>query len=392
MYKNFLLFTLIALSGFLFADEEPMNTADLSNEIKETTTVTEVVAAKTYFQDSIKERMDLAEERIANLEEITTYKKIGIKTLPNRMNDDSSFACFVDFLYWRAQNPSFIYANRVVLPHREIGIRMPYAFKPGFRVGLGYNSTYDGWDVYAIYTRHHSHVKQTRHTASTSRTGILPVMITSDPSHGYFYVNDLFGAAKLRYDTADFQISRDFFISKALTLKPYFSVSLEILKQHLDALYDNPVLRYPFLSVYPKFPVRFCGKLGSWGLGPKIGLSSNWMFYKCFGLFVDGSMSLLYGKTKSGWAFYDPTSEYPYGYNRYNFYSLLPNLNVLGGMKFQHFFCNGMYLAISAAYEANYLWERYFAEIPAKTQYDYVPKASYPFGLQGLTLRTEFRY
>lgn len=391
--KHFILALSVFSLGLLQAEEIPSNVINPPSEEK---VQSEVAIAHAVSSDYTKERMDLLEERVANLEENTVYKKIGVKTLPNRLNEDSSFALFVDFLYWRVQNPSFIYANRVILPHREIGIRMPYALKPGFRVGLGYNSNYDGWDIYAVWTRHHSHVYQDRSFNSNSRIGILPVMITSDPGHGYFYVNNVHGEAKLEYDVVDFPLSRDFFISKALTLKPYFSLSAEILKQHFIARYENPVLRYPFTSLAPAtvshFPVRFSGKLGSWGVGPKIGMATTWMFCKCFSLFADTSISLLYGKTKSGWAFYDPTMIYPYGYNRYNFYSLLPSLGALGGIKFQHSFSNGFYMSLSAAYEANYLWERYFAEIPCKTQYDYIPKASYPFAMQGLTMRLEFRY
>ena len=67
-----------------------------------------------------------------------------------------------DFLYWRAENPGFTFAYEQTSPTlsgaefdiANIGsvLRLDAKWDPGFRLGAGWNSDFDRWDVFADWT------------------------------------------------------------------------------------------------------------------------------------------------------------------------------------------------------------------------------------------------
>ena len=105
--------------------------------------------------------------------------------------DDARMFITVEALYWNAHEDGLEYA----MENEEPGVNLPPtipangysmfydadALEPGkhynfgFRLGLGYNTTQDGWDLYAAWTHYTTHSSQHNEAdRTTTSTRLLP--------------------------------------------------------------------------------------------------------------------------------------------------------------------------------------------------------------------------
>ena len=81
-----------------------------------------------------------------------------------------------DFLYWKAENNGWAYAYEQETTD-PIGLnvgnvmRIDPDWDPAFRVGLGWNTNHDFWDVFLNYTWYRNKASESR----TSNTGFFPL-------------------------------------------------------------------------------------------------------------------------------------------------------------------------------------------------------------------------
>jgi len=280
-----------------------------------------------------------------------------------------------EFLYWIAQENGLAYSQggRSFVPHRSVlGI---YDFQgrlnkvhphmhPGVRLNLGYKLfPHDQWDLTAAWTWYYTNRERYDHEDITILYGhvhvddpnIIDIGTQSDGSFsGYKW--------RMKYQVYDFAIGRLFKTGKNFSLRPEIGIRGARIPQylHMQFVFEN---RQDSIS----FPATVKVKSNFSGAGIKAGLDGNFHLPKDFHIIAQTSLALLYGTISS--AFY----EYSYYYdvptahlvgklyadlkekNNTNLY----NGNLKLGLKWDRLFTNDegkklCYLALHVAYEAIY--------------------------------------
>jgi Legionella pneumophila major outer membrane protein precursor len=327
-----------------------------------------------------------------------------------------------DFLWWKAEQDNLQYVATVnagapvcdtttsyYLQSYKLRNHAPqYKYDPGFRVGIGYNMPYDGWDLFVNWTRFYTSASDKRcacpveaiSSASpcdfnacntccptnpcggcnqccfpalavgTSTSACCPSSPCGDcnqccsssssssccftqccpsepcgncnqccsslscndcclpccpccevcyegccptalvPSLSPLDSNFSFGPDmakakwRLHFNTLDGEIGREFFLSKHLTMRPFFGIRGAWINQKLKTQYH-----YDVTAVDPGFfgftsseihrgEVNTCTtfKNNFTGVGPRIGFNTLWMIGSGFGFYANAAISLLWGE------------------------------------------------------------------------------------------------
>jgi len=161
-------------------------------------------------------------------------------------------------------------------------------YNPGFRVGLGYETPYDNWDVQLTWMRY------TNSTDSSIRSLPPPVgnvreFIVSPLLNGVG--NPLvLGSAKADWDIKlnciDLSLGRQFFAGKYLVLQPYADLRGAWIEQKIHVLY-NDIFYNNVAQPTPFIDVRILDKF--WGVGLVGGIDSEWRLGQ--GVYVFGNFS-----------------------------------------------------------------------------------------------------
>ncbi|QVL57172.1 MAG: hypothetical protein KFB93_07260 [Simkaniaceae bacterium] len=221
----------------------------------------------------------------------------------------------LELLYLRAIEDSLSYAwdvhesggDRVIYPKDQ-----DFQFKPGFRVGLGYNFGYDDWDLRFGYTWHytkvHTSVQGTTvfNNGSTNGTiiGTLAILPLNDGSPVFVAYERGKSHWQNQFNVWDLDLGRNFYVGKHLAVKPILGLKGALIRQHLQAFMYNADrgetgqqgqadLQVPFENALTRFKSRF------WGIGPKLGASGEWELGAGFSLFGSIHSAMLYGQFKT---------------------------------------------------------------------------------------------
>jgi hypothetical protein len=98
-------------------------------------------------------------------------------------------------------------------------------------------------------------------------------------------------------DLLDWELGREFFAGKWLTLRPFFGLRSAWIKQKYEVDYSN--LYYGWDEFFN--PVLSCNVYSTnitnnfWGLGPRVGLNGEWQLGSGLSLYGNAALSALYG-------------------------------------------------------------------------------------------------
>jgi hypothetical protein len=179
-----------------------------------------------------------------------------------------------------------------------------FGWDPGFRVGLGYEMNHDSWDTQFSYTWFYTHGKD----AISGGPGSVHSTFV-----GAFYVDNPTGQnlSGLSYESAtidwtihfnmfDWELGRDFWISKALSFRPFLGIKGGWIDQSIHTKWYNPNLSGAQLFHIGTENI----KNDFWGVGPSGGINTEWNLLKGQNelyLFGDFSGAMMWGH----WAFAD---------------------------------------------------------------------------------------
>ena len=163
---------------------------------------------------------------------------------------------------------------------------LSYNWSWGWRAGLGYNLPHDGWDMLLNYTWFRSH-DSSKHDGDS-------LQIWTNPTEGAAsaVVDRAKGKTSLHFDYLDFQMGREFFVSKWLTLRPFVGARGLWAHRNMTVKYRGGELGEEFADVIKlkeKLNNHFCGGGLLTGLDTQWGLGEGWSVYGQFAL------SLIYG-------------------------------------------------------------------------------------------------
>lgn len=237
----------------------------------------------------------------------------------------------------------------------------------GFKIGLGYNTTCDGWDFGVQWTRFRGS-SFTQIEADDDENHILLALWPSieDNDMGvlttFFVVTAIEAKWKLDLDLVDLELGREFWNSHRLSLRPFIGLRYASLKQnfHLDHRggdFSNPMLFDPPVHDFVDLDNEFKG------FGFRGGLNSVWSFGCGWGVYADSALSLVYGRFNLDHDENTRLVETPFTKTReneiekhYRALRLLSDLEV--GIQWSSLFCDCAYgVTVSLGWEVHYFMD-----------------------------------
>ncbi len=101
-----------------------------------------------------------------------------------------------------------------------------FNFQPGFKVGAGFKFAHDGWDLYANYTW--LNPAEVKASISDSKGDMVG---PADPYFGTTTLSNAKNTFKQSFNVLDLELGRQFFLSRFLTLRPYFGLKTTWITQ-----------------------------------------------------------------------------------------------------------------------------------------------------------------
>jgi hypothetical protein len=204
-----------------------------------------------------------------------------------------------EFLWWQAIQEKLKYAATGVLATSGTTItssgkvyRMDYPWKPGFRIGIGFYPSHDGWDLYARYTWFHS--------SSTSRAksgsgNLIPISVTLNniTNSQVSQITSARSLWDLHYNTVDIELGRNFFLSRFLLARLFFGLRGNWINQDWNTRYIANQVTLGNIGPLPGV-VTTNQDHDTWGIGIRMGTNVTWTFIKGWSLASDIAFSGLW--------------------------------------------------------------------------------------------------
>lgn len=162
-----------------------------------------------------------------------------------------------------------------------------FGFKPGFKIGLGINMDHDKWDTLFQYTWFRGTFDTNKSVDPTEDKVIYPSWMVP------FFTSPLFYNVKQKWelgmDLLDWDLAKHYKVGKALSCRTSFGLRAAWIRQNLSVDYLDAV---PFFAVTENVSVKQSSD--SWAIGPRMGLTTDWLLGKGFRLYGTGSGDLLF--------------------------------------------------------------------------------------------------
>ena len=298
-----------------------------------------------------------------------------------------------DFIWWKAAQNGLRYASSGVLSTNSTSLSgrgtqhsPDFSWDPGFKVGLGVNLPYDGWDLYLQYTWLHSSDNKDR-VRSASGDIQTSIFLGSFASSQVRDITEASSRWDLHFNVLDLELGRSYYISRYLTLRPFMGMKWTWQDQDWKADYTAETVTYP--NVLGQGTVKMRQDHDEWGMGIRGGLQTSWYVGEHFCLFANGALSGL-------WTDYDVKRTDTFQVTGENPLDIVRNkedasyvhavLELQLGIRSDWWFSDEDYhMAISAAYEQQ-VWinnGNYLYTVEGQTQ---------DLSLHGLTVKFRFDF
>jgi hypothetical protein len=187
-----------------------------------------------------------------------------------------------------------------------------FAWRPGYRIDLGYDFGFDGWDIdgrYTFYRGEDTSLKK-HFTSQTSPSGMGVIPLWFYPFYNVLSPNQIRfadGTMSWRhyFNAIDLEIGRSSLISDRLSVHLFGGLKGAWMHQSYHVDYKNGstiaaivpgssgTVSYTLLESAAFF------KNETWGAGPRAGFDSKWKLRWGIGLIADASISLLFSKVET---------------------------------------------------------------------------------------------
>jgi hypothetical protein len=257
----------------------------------------------------------------------------------------------VSYLYWFMSQDGMDLGY--ITPSASIPIHpiayQSFGYHSGFKVGLGANTSSDGWAVDAEYTWYHNH---TNRLIISDTGGYTPNWFSTLTGSTSFPHLD--STWKLRLDILDLVGSRPFYQGKTLTISPSAGLRGLLLRQHVQTAWTG-------LNTSPLSIVSAIGNYNSkcWALG--IVAHADHCFLLGKGFRIDGLIggSLLYTHYDAISIRWQSTQIYLQESVVKNIPALRPTFDAGLGIGYARYGWNHkLHFDISARYDFNLFWSQ----------------------------------
>lgn len=314
---------------------------------------------------------------------------------------DEGFFVTADFLWWKANDDSINWT--LVVTDTLLNTSSNFAsthyvdpnWKPAFRVGMGWNTAHDDWDLYLNWTWYNNTTRESITAETSSAAGMgqigiaalwLPTVQAGNRAANYRW--------RLRHNMFDIELGRKFFVSRKLALRPFGGVRGGWINRSLTINYLNPEAS---LSPPVTTPGSYKDENNYWGIGPRFGSNSEWGLGSGFQIYADLAAALLYGQIFKFRARAEEqvsgslteVADFTQNNDRWR---VIPNLQLFLGLGWGKCFADqDLFLAIKAGWEVNQYWDLSNFLNPTRAENFRSEKFS-SITLQGLTTKVDFEF
>ena len=305
---------------------------------------------------------------------VTTQPKGTITpTVAPRVQNGWDLALDADFIWWKAEVSGLSFAEidrKVQSPSSS--------FEPGFKVGVGLDLDFDGWDAYAEYTWFREPWHKSCHSSKNhvSYSSFVHVN-TSDGTHSSLILSDACSQRKAQFNIVDLELGRNFFISKRLTLRPNFGFKLARMLEKTNFTQNEEGL-----SGFVNLDLRQTLS----GIGTRAGIDTVWHISRTFGFYGDIAVTALWSSihnhcTSHYRADFITTNNAPKTVTQ----TILPVIETSVGLSYMNWFYNEAYQLYAKAGWEEQIWISYNNNAPSGTVNN-----TGNLTLHGLTLKLGF--
>lgn len=294
------------------------------------------------------------------------------------------------FLIWQSKEWGLEFGSKSRLPKdsepfeetfKEKLFIPDFSWSPGFKVNVGTNLPYDGWDLLSSWTYYHgdfTHLK--KHLGMRTDPvgmGIVPLWhypffdidSGSDPLRFHNSAANL----KLSINSIDLNLGRQFWPNCNILLRLHSGAKVYWSRQHYHVDYRhgtivNGILEPSVIAPLEYLSSRMVHNNHAWGLGPRGGIESKWKFGWGFSLVAHTAFSLLSSFFDLSTKFHDELINESNAASLKNDlhlklhqWNLSPVLEGNFGLDWGHCFgCveNPFYIGLTIAYEVQYWWSQ----------------------------------
>ncbi len=227
-----------------------------------------------------------------------------------------------------------------------------FQYKPGFKVGIGFNTDYDDWVVALEYTWMHQTTHS--HTSTASVAAPLSTLNWTIPNSLAFPLTESSVSSrwKMHFDRLDFTVARPFYQGKRLTVTPFTGLRGQWIRQSLTIDGDADLLG--ILSFDDDVRVRS----HSWAVGPVVGANTHYLLgagFRFEGVAAGSIVYTKYTKVRQSETFGDSSFGSRVGHLGF----LRPTAELGLGFGWGSYLgCQDYYIDLSARYDFHVLWDQ----------------------------------
>ena len=196
-----------------------------------------------------------------------------------------------DFLYWKTRQDELVYTARFKPvfgdPLTTIDIQpkeINFEYKPGFRVGLGGDLPWNGWDLYLNWTRLSFDI-----SSSTSSDSADLILVTGALDEIGFFGRRSKIHWDFTYNSLEFDFGRRMFLDSSWIIRPSFGLKVAWFDQESHQTLFEVESFNPNGAGVPGANETWRGEFDYWGVGPFVSFYGKWHWV--YGLGIAGQIS-----------------------------------------------------------------------------------------------------
>ena len=298
-------------------------------------------------------------------------------TVQPLVRDGWNIVTDVDFIWWKSHVSN---SNFAIVNHRPMS--PPSPFQPGLKVGTGMGMIHDGWDLYFQYTwlRQLETSKSAIANLPSFSTQAFPFLNPSQPETlSVMLLSFAKLSRKFEFNVLDSDIGRNFFISKRLTLRPFFGFKLA-------SMFEKTKIFYEGLGSVRNSASQASQNLN--GIGIRGGINTVWYIVRTLGFYGDLALTTLWSDFHNRWNNSVSADALSHSYQIKN--TTLDEIPVLEaglGATYMVWFAKERYLLTLKAGWEEQVWLNYNQNLPCSAS-----NISGSLTLQGLTVKVGFAF
>ena len=186
----------------------------------------------------------------------------------------------------------------------------------GFKAGLAYNCTHDGWDLGAVWTWYRGSASSHVEAEIDNNHTLLPLWSAFGGSiiipYTIIWARDIEAHWSMTLNLADVELGREFWISKYLTFRPHIGIRFASIDQTYKINHKG--------GIWSEFVIPLNNEVNLrndfWGVGARGGLNTVWNLGKGFAFSGNTAISIIYGRFKIKHDEWNKQSVSPHGKTR----------------------------------------------------------------------------